>query len=536
MSFADQLLDAVGDVGMDLVDMAEKIRFPKSFLRRTLPVAACMVLLLGVGLYARSYLFAGPAQSQPAAELPAVENSVPEEETPSSEETNSTSEAEEVPMTVLTPQGVLFETQPYYIVEIPGETRRVAAVDAEGAILVQAENVEFITDQASGEYLAILATTEYGADSDWSSAERIVYDLHGQELCRINAKEILCLGDVVAVNYHYGNVALYHRNGTLIQDDLQWAIARSDCIYACPNGAEGTLLFFGPDGMLQIVGGIDYGVQCLNFGDTQEETLLMKWENGQAGLIDLQGEWVVEPLFDRIEVPFHGYVQCRDLAGDWFLVELETGEIVYKIGEEASVNAYADCLLWFRDTAVWVEDWYGNVIIPAASSIQVIDDDGDWIPELFLVEEPGGDYVFCEPNGTERLRIADAGFVYAVSSQTAVYTKTVQEDAGEWMVDFALIDLETGVGIRSFEKPYNGAEPVYLLLGDHGENPGLFYVSYEDAAGMVRMDLMDADGNVVLENLQINEETGEAYLGGGVFRTAGGYQFVDGTWLYRVAE
>ena len=112
MSFADQLLDAVGDVGMDLVDMAEKIRFPKSFLRRTLPVAACMVLLLGVGLYARSYLFAGPAQSQPAAELPAVENSVPEEETPSSEETNSTSEAEEVPMTVLTPQGVLFETQP----------------------------------------------------------------------------------------------------------------------------------------------------------------------------------------------------------------------------------------------------------------------------------------------------------------------------------------------------------------------------------------------------------------------------------------
>ena len=54
MNFSEQLLDAMGDVGVDLVDMAEKVRFRKSFLRRSLPVAACLALLLGAGWFARN--------------------------------------------------------------------------------------------------------------------------------------------------------------------------------------------------------------------------------------------------------------------------------------------------------------------------------------------------------------------------------------------------------------------------------------------------------------------------------------------------
>lgn len=47
----EQLLEAMSEVGLDLVDMAEKLRMPKSFWRRTLPVAACAILMLGAGLY-----------------------------------------------------------------------------------------------------------------------------------------------------------------------------------------------------------------------------------------------------------------------------------------------------------------------------------------------------------------------------------------------------------------------------------------------------------------------------------------------------
>lgn len=60
MSFAEQMLDALGEVGVDLVDMAERQWFPKSFLRRTLPVAACAALMLGAGLYAWDYLHVDP--------------------------------------------------------------------------------------------------------------------------------------------------------------------------------------------------------------------------------------------------------------------------------------------------------------------------------------------------------------------------------------------------------------------------------------------------------------------------------------------
>ena len=76
MTVAEQILDALGDVGMDLVDMSEKQRFPGSFLRRTLPVAACAALMLTGGLLAHRYLTVAPAapQAQPAAEQSASEN------------------------------------------------------------------------------------------------------------------------------------------------------------------------------------------------------------------------------------------------------------------------------------------------------------------------------------------------------------------------------------------------------------------------------------------------------------------------------
>ena len=72
MTFAEQILDALGEVGMDLIDMSEKQRFPRSFLRRALPVAACLALMLTGGVLAQRYLTAEVAA--PAAQPSVVQS------------------------------------------------------------------------------------------------------------------------------------------------------------------------------------------------------------------------------------------------------------------------------------------------------------------------------------------------------------------------------------------------------------------------------------------------------------------------------
>ena len=518
MNFSEQLLDAMGDVGVDLVDMAEKVRFRKSFLRRTIPAAACLALLLGAGWFAQSWLSGGPA---PAAQLPVTEVQAPEQEAAVPAKMQSAGQ---------------IEKQDVYVLELPGETRRMAAVDKEGRVLAEAEDVSLIRDEMTGEILAILATTVYGADSDWESAERIIYDLQGQETDRLQAKEILCVGNLVAVNYHYGDVDLYLRDGTPVQEDLQWVIARKDCMYGVSGDGNWMLDFYGPDGSrLQRLADDAQIYQNLYVSEPEtEQTLLLCESDGLTGLRDLDDNWVVEPRFRQFADSYNGYVRCKDWQ-DWFLVDLQTGETAYKIGkQDALVIPYANCLRWTEGTTTYVKDWYGNTLIPQAESIQVLDDDDDLTPELFLVKELSGDYVFVEPDGTERLRIADAGAVNGISSRTAAYTKTVRDAAtGEWTVDFALIDLETGVGNRKFEKAYTGSSNLYLLPYDKGQTPGWIYVSYEDETGSTRTDLMDETGTVLLENLQTSSRTGMSYIGGGAFLVDGGYRFADGTWLYR---
>ena len=74
MTAAEQILEALGEVGMDLVDMSEKQRFPRSFLRRTLPVAACAALMITGGVLAQRYLTTPPAA--PAAQPSVVKTQV----------------------------------------------------------------------------------------------------------------------------------------------------------------------------------------------------------------------------------------------------------------------------------------------------------------------------------------------------------------------------------------------------------------------------------------------------------------------------
>jgi len=160
-----------------------------------------------------------------------------------------------------------------------------------------------------------------------------------------------------------------------------------------------------------------------------------------------------------------------------------------------------------------------------------VDLNNDGIPELFLAKQ--GSAVICvEPDGTERLRIGEAGTIQVVSSQAAVYTKTIQErETGRWVVDFALIDLTTGIGRRSFEKTYTSAS-VLMTHNASGfaQLQGYFLANYRDLDGNLCGDLLDAAGNIVIENVW---NWDSEYRPGDAFCTEGGYRRLDGSWLYR---
>jgi len=493
MTAAEQLLDAIGEVGLDLVDMAEKVRFPKSFLRRTLPVAACMALLLGAGLYLRTWLTAPRA-----AELSA--------------------------QTAETPASI---SQAYYILELPAAERTEAAVDSQGRILATAADLELITDLVTGDPVAFLANEHPGTDTDQETAERIVYDLEGQEQLRIHAKSIQVLGDVVAVEFLPHNHSLYRRDGTPIRHWFDQVVVLPDCIIGQTDIPSWVI--YGPDGQAQMT--LENVLQYSHWnGQTQ---FVKEAEGGFWGIVDFRGAWLLEPDDRTIEMLCNGCVFYRQ-QNDRFLSRPETGQRL-SVPTDAGVEPYGDYLRWSGDsenqTVYWLTDWTGSRIIGDSQWIQWIDDEADGSPELFLAKQ--GDTVLCfEPDGTERLRIEEAGTITAVSSQAAVYTKTIQDhETGQWVIDFALIDLETGIGRRTFGKNYSSACVLMTHTAEGlAQLPGYFLAGYSDSNGNSCGDLLDAAGNVILENIR---NWDSEYRPEDAFCTEDGYRLLDGSWLYR---
>ena len=491
MTFSDQLLDAVGEVGLDLVDMAERLQFPKSFWRRSLPVAACIGLLLGAGLFVKNRFSADQTLSQPLQHQETFRYGVEESDSP------------------------------YYVLELPEETKTMAVVDAAGTVIVKAQDAELIMDQATGEILGLFCMPQ---DVDADSDERIIYDLQGQERRRLVALRVAVLGDVAVVEFNTENFGLYQLDGTPIRQSFANVVVLPDCVIGQTDVPS--WIVYGADGQPQMT-----LEDTLLYGHWDGKTSFAKQNaEGLWGVTDSSGNWLLEPADRTISGIVNGCVYYTQ-QGAPCLTELATGRTI----SGANLEAYGEYLLWNRieggETVFHLTDWQGKEIIPDSQWIQWINDEADGIPELFLAKQ-GNTVVCVEPDGTERLRIEEAGTIQVVSSKAAVYTKTIQErETGHWVVDFALIDLTTGIGRRSFEKTYTSAS-ILMTHNDTGyaQLPGYFLANYRDLEGNLCGDLLDASGNVVIENVwNWNSE----YRPGDAFCTEGGYRRLDGSWLYR---
>lgn len=516
MKLPEWILEALNDVGDDLVDMAESMRFPISPWRRIAPLAACLAVLIGLGAAAYVWL---PQSGQPSEDAAL---SQPEEEQDAAR-----------------PEAWVWDPEPLPFYELALHDDIIGpavAVDNAGNVLVETDQgfLEPLIDWETGEYLAIIADprseTVPRADN-----RLLVYDLEGNLVQELTAWGIDCLGDTVIVSYA-DHAALYSRaSGALIRDDLTNAWVAGSCIQAVP--LDGSAQYLLLDGNAAETARIALGQEMGGFWLWKGETYFSFHDSeGRWGIVDSHGNWIVEQTESMDDVSCsNGYAICRQEQGGYYAVDLESGEIILESPYDICIVFDQGAVVQLENGAYTVIDRQGTPLFPACQSIRVLDDEGDRTMELLVLIGFDGTCRFLRRDGTVQLELnLGNANVHYISSRTALRDEPVQDESGAWVTDFALIDLETGAENRDFARPYSYGAPLWFSREDGSAYAtGLFTAEYPDADGKFHTDLLREDGTVLLEDLT---DSLNSYMGGGVFSLErdGVYMLarLDGTILY----
>lgn len=512
-----QILWALNDLGDDVLEQAEQLRFGPPVWQRLLPVVACLAMLLGAGHLLRQL---EPISQEPPAEI-----------------------VEEAPEQAGEPEAPVQPTELAWIWEpevptcyaLPWENGYVAVTPEGTEILrVDAGTLRVLTDRATGEALALLHTVHPTAP-DTEPAITTIYDLDGNQLKQVEAWDIQVFGDVAVIQCTLSDFMLYDRRyKRVVQTNLKVAWILGDTIMGRPREAEYDTGFWSKGGgLIETVG---QGLETCFFVEWNGRAYYEAynsywkedgtWDTRNHGVVDGQGNWVMEPYFTDVDLLPNGY--ASGFGGAFYtLVDLDTGEVVAQIPMEAGkvVGAYQDLLLVSLDdnprTANQVLSWDGTPITAEVDRIIVIDDEGDGIPELLQLWN-GTVTTWLLPDGETLLRSV-SGEAQTVTSRTAVVL-------GETV---SLLDLQTGSQIPLPDRDYTTAVARWPG-GDEDYATGLFFASYTDENGQTHTDILREDGMLLLENYAQEPNkwarVGEEY---GVFQVEGGYRRIDGTWIFR---
>ena len=174
MKRAQQILWAMTELGDDVVDMAEELRFEKPLWKQLLPIAACLVLLTGIVMQIQHL----HPIAQEAATSPPQSAAIVDMQPERPQQTEPTVPEETAQL--WTP-----EAPPCYT--LPLENGGYVAVDRDGNILLQVENgtLSLLTDEATGEALAICHTVDL-KNLSVGVCTITFYDLAGKRLEQID--------------------------------------------------------------------------------------------------------------------------------------------------------------------------------------------------------------------------------------------------------------------------------------------------------------------------------------------------------------
>ena len=523
MKRAQQILWAMTELGDDVVDMAEELHFEKPLWKQLLPIAACLVLLTGIVMQIHHFHpIAQEAATPPPQSKPMVDMQ-PE-------------------MPQQTEPVVPGETAQLWTPEIPAcytlplENGGYVAVDRDGNILLQVENgtLSLLTDEATGEALAICHTV-HPENPAVGVCTITFYDLAGKRLEQIEAWSVAVLGDVVVVNHSYSKFSLYRRSDrSLLQTGIIYSWISGDTVVTGFYSGSVAAAFWDQNGN-QIAalnwnthigdgrvwnGRAFYQVYALY----QDEN--NNWKTTNYGIVDGHGNFLTEQIYDRAEVLTNGFAACVS-EKETQLLDLDTGEWVAALpyGCGTVIGAYDSLLFVSLDenirTVNQVFSWDGTKITDAVEQVTVIDEEGDGVAELLQVSD-GETVTYLFPDGT-LLRMLPAG-TQAISARTAIQISN----------GVALIDLQTGAEIPVPPKGYTAAVPYWPIGEENDFSTGLCFASYVDEHGVSHTDILREDGTLLLEDYADEPSMrGYAWEQSGVFRVAGGYRYLDGSWLYQ---
>ncbi len=503
MKGSEQILDAMSGIGDDLVIMAEQQRFPRSGWQKVLPMAACLLLIIG-GIAGLKQLPGQPVQTEPPAEteppaqtiLPSTDVETPPEEVVTPEDPEEPEEISHYVRELETPAFYIFDTDDTTD-ENPSE-----AIAPDGTVLVSVENgqIEPLIDRATGEYIAILVYHR----SDGQTIHEVSYDIYNLQgenaVTGLQAYDVDCLGNVIMVlsdSEGALTVELFARDTyEPVFGGFGSGIIVGDCIWL-ELQVEGEVVQYVADGngtVRKVLQPID------NYYVWNGQTYFVTNTPEGVGLMDSH----CEPLLPEAEGRTiygisNGYARCEDENG-FYLMDLRTAEEVFR-WDSYIVDAFADYVVVDTVNMQSLVMWDGH-IAATGDQIRYMDSDMDGRPELYMVEhEDAVDWIAIGAEGavtTGTLSLSANGILYVgeyLSSRTAV---CYGADPGEiWLV--RIPDGEKTELKRRYGTTY--------AIQEDGQPTGLFAARWHpddcmDIPGL-RYDIVREDGTVLLEGLTV---------------------------------
>lgn len=497
MRGSEQILTAMSGIGEDLVIMAEQQRFPRSVWQRVLPMAACLLIILG-SVAGLKKLNSDPVYTQPPAETetppeavqPPEENTVPEEP------------AEEPPAI---PYGVKeLKTPAFYIFDTDdtADTNPSKAIAPDGTVLVSVEHgqIEPLIDQATGEYVAIMVYHR----SDGQTIHETSYDIYNLEgemwATGLQAYDVDCLGNVVMVLSDLGGeltVELFARDtyGPIF-GGYGSGIVVGDCIWL-ELQIDGDVVQYVADGdgtVRKVMKPID------NYYVWNGETYFVTNTAEGMGLLDSHCESLLPEVEGRtIYGISNGYARCEDENG-FYLMDIRTAAEVFR-WEDHIIDAFEDFVVAYTNGMQSLILWDGN-IVATGKQIRHVDCDMDGRPELYMVEkEDAVEWICIGADGTmttNTLPLDETVYVGEyLSSRTAVLHGADGEKT--W-----LVSIPDG---KKTQLPRRYGTTFAIL--EDGQPTGLLCARWhpDDCADIpgLRYDIVREDGTVLLEGLTVLE-------------------------------
>ena len=491
MNTSEEILTAMSGIGEDLVVMAEHQRFPRSAWQKVLPVAACLLIVIG-SIAGLKNLTAQPVYTEPPTE--AVQ---PPEVVQMPDEVVVPEEPVEIPHCVKE-----LKTPAFYIFDTDDTTDKnpSKAIAPDGSVLVSVEQgqIEPLVDKATGEYMAIMVYHRSDGQTIHEGSYDI-YNLEGKNIASMmQAYDVDCLGDVVMVQSDLGGeltVELFARDtyGPIF-GGYGSGIVVGDCIWL-ELQIDNDVVQYVADGsgtVRKVLQPID------NYYVWNGRTYFVTITEQGVGLMDSHCEEVLSRAEGRtIHGISNGYACCEDKDG-FYLMDLRTDEEVFR-WDGYIAAAFADFVVAYSNNMQALIMWDGHVFA-TGTQIRYVDGDADGKPELYMVEkEDAVEWICIGADGTmttNTLPLDETVYVGEyLSSRTAVLHGADGEKT--W-----LVSIPDG---KKTQLPRRYGTTFAIL--EDGQPTGLLCARWHpddctDIPGL-RYDIIREDGTVLLEGLTV---------------------------------